>query len=66
MCSSLTLSARSLEKEVQEVKAALQTMLNQLRREEEEEEELRDDDLMMNGAEEEEDEDQYFSDSWDI
>lgn len=67
---SLTLAAQSLEKEVQDVKATLQTMLAQLKGEEEEEE-LRDDDLMKNGTEEEEeekdeDEDQYFSDSWDI
>ncbi|XP_022599576.1 disrupted in schizophrenia 1 protein [Seriola dumerili] len=65
---------QSLEKEVQEVKATLQTMLTQLKEEEEEEEEVKellDDDLMKNGTEEEEeeeeeDEDQYFSDSWDI
>ncbi|XP_054456242.1 disrupted in schizophrenia 1 protein [Anoplopoma fimbria] len=71
---------QSLGKEVQEVKATLQTMLAQLKEEEEEEEEvnvLRDDDLMENGTEEEEDEDeedeeeeeeedQYFSDSWGI
>ncbi|XP_039994966.1 disrupted in schizophrenia 1 protein isoform X2 [Xiphias gladius] len=64
---------QSLEKEVQEVKATLQTMLTQLKEEEEEEEEvneLLDDDLMKNGIEEEEEEeeeeDQYFSDSWDI
>ncbi|XP_044229281.1 disrupted in schizophrenia 1 protein [Thunnus albacares] len=65
----------SLEKEVQEVKATLQTMLAQLKEEKEEEEEateLQDDDLMENGIEkeeeeeEEEEEDQYFSDSWDI
>lgn len=65
---SLTLAAQSLEKEVQDVKATLQTMLAQLKGEEEEE--LQDDDLMKNGTEEEEeeeeDEDQYFSDSWDI
>ncbi|XP_071337212.1 disrupted in schizophrenia 1 protein [Trachinotus anak] len=64
-------SAQSLEKEVQEVKVTLQTMLTQLKEEEEEEEEVNeslDDDLMKNGIEEEEeeDEDQYFSDSWDI
>ncbi|XP_034097136.1 histone H3.v1-like [Gymnodraco acuticeps] len=71
---------QSLEKEVQEVKATLQTMLEQLQEEEEEEgNELQDDDLMENGTEEEEeeeveeeeeeeeeDEDQYFSDSWGI
>ncbi|XP_050932478.1 disrupted in schizophrenia 1 protein isoform X2 [Lates calcarifer] len=65
---------QSLEKEVQEVKATLQTMLTQLKEEEEEEEdvnELPDDDLMKNEIEEdeeeeEEEEDQYFSDSWDI
>ncbi|XP_070834279.1 disrupted in schizophrenia 1 protein [Chaetodon trifascialis] len=63
---------QSLEKEVQEVKATLQSMLAQLKEEEEEEEEvseLQDDDLMKNGTEEEEeeeDEDQYFSDSWGI
>ncbi|XP_034538176.1 glutamic acid-rich protein-like [Notolabrus celidotus] len=64
---------QSLEKEVQDVKAALQTMLAQLREEEEE------DDLMKNETEEEEqeedeeeeeeeeeEEDQYFSDSWGI
>lgn len=56
-----------MEKEVQDVKATLQTMLAQLKGEEEEE--LRDHDLLKNGTEEEEeeeDEDQYFSDSWDI
>lgn len=67
---SLTRAAQSLEKEVQEVKATLQTMLAQLKEEEEEEEEegeLQDDDLMKNGTEEEEEEeDQYFSDSWGI
>ncbi|XP_056291112.1 disrupted in schizophrenia 1 protein isoform X2 [Pseudoliparis swirei] len=64
---------QSLEKEVQEVKATLQTMLAQLEVEEKEEEEvngLHDDDLMKNGTEEEEEEeeeeDQYFSDSWGI
>ncbi|XP_038593384.1 disrupted in schizophrenia 1 protein isoform X1 [Micropterus salmoides] len=65
---------QSLEKEVQEVKATLQTMLAQLKEEEVEEEEvceLQDDDLMKNGTEEEEEEeeeeeDQYFSDSWGI
>lgn len=64
---SLTVAAQSLEKEVQDVKATLQTMLAQLKGEEEEE--LRDHDLLKNGTEEEEeeeDEDQYFSDSWDI
>lgn len=67
MFLSLTLIAQSLEEEVQEVKATLQTILTQLKGEEEDEEEkLREDDLMMNGTEEEEDEDQYFSDSWDI
>lgn len=60
------MAAQSLEKEVQDVKATLQTMLAQLQGGEEEEEELQDDDLMKNGTEEEEDEDQYFSDSWDI
>lgn len=63
---ALTVAAQSLEKEVQDVKATLQTMLAQLQGGEEEEE-LQDDDLMKNGTEEEdEDEDQYFSDSWDI
>ncbi|XP_070772495.1 disrupted in schizophrenia 1 protein [Enoplosus armatus] len=62
---------QSLEKEVQEVKATLQTMLAQLKEEEEEVCELLDDDLMKNGTEEEEEEeeeeeDQYFSDSWGI
>ncbi|XP_040906191.1 disrupted in schizophrenia 1 protein [Toxotes jaculatrix] len=65
---------QSLEKEVQEVKATLQSMLTQLKEEEEEEgevNELLDDDLMKNRTEdeeeeEEEEEDQYFSDSWDI
>ncbi|XP_044070806.1 disrupted in schizophrenia 1 protein isoform X2 [Siniperca chuatsi] len=61
---------QSLEKEVLEVKATLQTMLAQLKEDEEEEEEvseLQDDDLMKNGTEEEEEEeDQYFSDSWGI
>lgn len=66
---------QSLEKEVQEVKATLQTMLAQLKEEDREEEsELQDDDLMKNGSddeeedeeEEEEEEDQYFSDSWGI
>lgn len=77
MCdSSLTHSAQSLEKEVQDVKATLQTMLAQLKEEEEDEKEevseLQDDDLMKNGTdeeeeeEEEEEEDQYFSDSWGI
>lgn len=70
----LTLRAQSLEKEVQDVKATLQSMLAQLREEEgdeeekeeeQEEEELQDDDLMQNGTEDDE-EDQYFSDSWDI
>lgn len=54
--SSLTHTAQSLEKEVQEVKATLQSMLAQLKEEEEEEEEageLQDDDLMKNGTEEE-------------
>lgn len=69
--SSLTRTARSLEKEVQEVKATLQNMLARLREEKEEEEEdaneLEDDELVENGTvEEDEDEDQYFSDSWDI
>ncbi len=72
--SSLTRAAQSLEKEVQEVKTTLQTMLAQLKEEEEEEEEvseLQEDDLMKNGTEEEEEEeeeeeDQYFSDSWGI
>lgn len=63
----LTHTTQSLEKEVQEVKATLQTMFAQLK---EEEQELKDNDLMKNGTEEEEeeeeDEDQYFSDSWDI
>lgn len=56
---SLTHTAQSLEKEVQEVKATLQTMLAQLKEEEVEEEEvceLQDDDLMKNGTEEEEEE----------
>ncbi|XP_008300027.1 disrupted in schizophrenia 1 protein [Stegastes partitus] len=72
---------QSLEKEVQEVKSTLQTMLAQLKvedEEEEEEEEVEEEeeevnelnDLMKNGTEEEEEEeeeeDQYFSDSWDI
>ncbi|XP_035771156.1 disrupted in schizophrenia 1 protein [Neolamprologus brichardi] len=61
----------SLEKEVQEVKSTLQTMLAQLKVEDEDEEEVNElDDLMTNGIEEEEEEeeeeDQYFSDSWDI
>ncbi|XP_029305996.1 disrupted in schizophrenia 1 protein [Cottoperca gobio] len=66
---------QSLEKEVQEVKATLQTMLAQLK-EEEEVNELQDDDLMKSGTDEEEEEeeeeedeeeeDQYFSDSWGI
>ncbi|XP_055018935.1 disrupted in schizophrenia 1 protein [Boleophthalmus pectinirostris] len=59
---------QSLEKEVQNVKATLQSMLTQLQKDEEEEDDeinkLEDDDLMENGLEEEED--QYFSDSWDI
>lgn len=73
--SPLTRCAQSLEKEVQDVKATLQSILAQLKEEEGEEEEeddegrveeeLQDDDLMQNGTEEEE-EDQYFSDSWDI
>lgn len=56
-----------MEKEVQEVKATLETMLAQLKGEDEEE--PQDHHLMKNGTEEEdedEDEDQYFSDSWDI
>ncbi|XP_028279060.1 disrupted in schizophrenia 1 protein isoform X2 [Parambassis ranga] len=67
---------QSLEKEVQEVKSTLQTMLAQLKVEEEEEEEVEEEeeedeemtDHMKNGIEEEEEEeeDQYFSDSWDI
>ncbi|XP_041866032.1 disrupted in schizophrenia 1 protein [Melanotaenia boesemani] len=63
---------QSLEKEVQEVKSTLQTMLAQLKLEEEQEEEEEEEelnDLMKNGTEEEEEEeeeDQYFSDSWDI
>lgn len=66
---------QSLENEVQEVKATLQTMLRQLKEEEEEGTELIEDGLMKNGIEEEEEEeeeedeeeeDQYFSDSWDI
>ncbi|KAM9365128.1 disrupted in schizophrenia 1 protein [Pholidichthys leucotaenia] len=60
----------SLEKEVQEVKSTLQTMLTQLKVEEEDEEEVNEmDDIVNNGIEddeEEEKEDQYFSDSWDI
>lgn len=69
--SSLTPFAQSLEKEVQEVKSTLQTMLAQLKVEDEDEEEVNElDDLMTNGIEEEEEEeeeeDQYFSDSWDI
>uniref|UniRef100_A0AAV2JLB1 Uncharacterized protein n=1 Tax=Knipowitschia caucasica TaxID=637954 RepID=A0AAV2JLB1_KNICA len=59
---------QSLEKEVQNVKSSLQSMLAQLQRDEEEDEEeineLEDDDLMEDGLDEEED--QYFSDSWDI
>uniref|UniRef100_A0A8C9X2M7 DISC1 scaffold protein n=2 Tax=Sander lucioperca TaxID=283035 RepID=A0A8C9X2M7_SANLU len=65
---------QSLEKEVQELKTTLQTMLAQLKEEEEEEEEvneLQGDDLVKNGTddeeeEEEEEDDQYFSDSWGI
>ncbi|XP_072247387.1 disrupted in schizophrenia 1 protein isoform X2 [Leuresthes tenuis] len=73
---------QTLEKEVQEVKSTLQSMLAQLQMEEEEEEEEEDEeeevnelnDSMKNGTEEEEEEeeededeeDQYFSDSWDI
>lgn len=74
--SSLTHTAQSLEREVQEVKATLQAMLAQLKEEEEGEEEvngLQDDDLMRNGTteeeeedEEDEEEDQYFSDSWGV
>uniref|UniRef100_H3C121 DISC1 scaffold protein n=1 Tax=Tetraodon nigroviridis TaxID=99883 RepID=H3C121_TETNG len=48
----------SLEKEVQDVKATLQTMLAQLKGDEEEEE-LQEHNLMRNRN-------QYFSDSWDI
>ncbi|KAM6956201.1 disrupted in schizophrenia 1 protein [Aplochiton taeniatus] len=60
-------SAQSLETEVREVKATLQTMLAHLE-EVEEVHKDEDDDLMENEIEEggEEDEDQYFSDSWDI
>ncbi|XP_029926986.1 disrupted in schizophrenia 1 protein [Myripristis murdjan] len=63
---------QSLEKEVRQVKATLQSMLAQLKEEEIEEDAsvLQDGDLMENGIEEEEEEeeeeDQYFSDSWDI
>uniref|UniRef100_A0A3P9LXY6 DISC1 scaffold protein n=1 Tax=Oryzias latipes TaxID=8090 RepID=A0A3P9LXY6_ORYLA len=64
---------RSLEKEVQEVKSTLQSMLAQLKVEEEEEgDENELGDLLKSVAEkeeeeeEEEEEDQYFSDSWDI
>ncbi|XDV49812.1 hypothetical protein PO909_018992 [Leuciscus waleckii] len=58
-----------LEKEVQEVKATLQTMLSQLKEEEEEEEE--EEDKFSDGEEEQvEDEaleeEHYFSDSWEI
>lgn len=65
---SLTLAPQSLEKEVQDVKATLQTMLAQLQGEDEEEQQ--DHNLTKNGTQEkedeDEDEDQYFSDSWDI
>lgn len=71
--SSLTHTAQSLEREVQEVKATLQAMLAQLKEEEEEVNGLQDDDLMRNGTteeeeedEEDEEEDQYFSDSWGV
>ncbi|KAF6725573.1 Disrupted in schizophrenia 1 protein [Oryzias melastigma] len=64
---------QSLEKEVQEVKSTLQSMLAQLKVEEEEEgDENESEDLLENVTEkeeeeeEEEEEDQYFSDSWDI
>ncbi|XP_067093129.1 disrupted in schizophrenia 1 protein [Osmerus mordax] len=60
---------QSLEVEVKEVKAALQSMLVQLKGEEEEEEEEEGDYIVENKKEEEEDEeeeDQYFSDSWEI
>ncbi|XP_030628127.1 disrupted in schizophrenia 1 protein [Chanos chanos] len=59
-----------LEKEVQEVKATLQTMLSQLKeededqkKEDEEEEQYHD---TEEGAEQELEEDLYFSDSWEI
>lgn len=54
----------SLEKEVQEVKATLQTMLSQLKEEEDEE----DEDKFSDEEEEqvEDEEEHYFSDSWEI
>ncbi|XP_047207709.1 disrupted in schizophrenia 1 protein isoform X3 [Girardinichthys multiradiatus] len=68
---------QSLEKEVQEVKCTLHSMLTQLKIDEQEEEEARVlDELIKDEAqvkveaheeeEEEEEDDQYFSDSWDI
>ncbi|XP_039504847.1 disrupted in schizophrenia 1 protein [Pimephales promelas] len=53
----------SLEKEVQEVKATLQSMLSQLKEEEDEEDEDKFSDVEEEQAEEEE---HYFSDSWEI
>lgn len=72
--SPLTFPAQSLEKEVQKVKATLQTMLAQLKEEDEDEVNALTDDVLMKNVtdddeedeEDEEEEDQYFSDSWDI
>ncbi|XP_067278382.1 disrupted in schizophrenia 1 protein [Pseudorasbora parva] len=57
----------SLEKEVQEVKAVLQTMLSQLKEEEEEEDEDKYCDVEEEQVEDEAlEEEHYFSDSWEI
>ncbi|KAK7139721.1 hypothetical protein R3I94_012390 [Phoxinus phoxinus] len=63
----LTHILTKLEKEVQEVKAALQSMLSQLTEEEEEEEdEDQFSDVEEEHGEDEAEEEHYFSDSWDI
>lgn len=54
----------SLEKEVQEVKAALQAMLSQLKEEEDEEKYCDEEEEQV--EDEELEEEHYFSDSWEI
>ncbi|XP_056088661.1 disrupted in schizophrenia 1 protein isoform X2 [Rhinichthys klamathensis goyatoka] len=57
----------SLEKEVQEVKATLQSMLSQLKEEEDEEDEDKFSDVEEEQVEDEAlEEEHYFSDSWEI
>ncbi|XP_048059899.1 disrupted in schizophrenia 1 protein isoform X4 [Megalobrama amblycephala] len=56
----------SLEKEVQEVKAALQTMLSQLKEDEEEDEDKYCDIEEDQVEDEDLEEEHYFSDSWEI